>query len=295
MKLKSIITQAIDMHVHIGPEIIPRKYTAQKLQTEEQDKLAGCVLKNHFYPTAPLIDASLQKEPKLYAGLVLNNAVGGLNIEAIYASALLAQPLVVWLPTINAEQFLNENKYEIAPEWVRDTSLRLKTAEQAKPVYVTRKGQLLPQTKAVIRAVKAVNGVLATGHISSKETVSVALYARQLKVPVIITHPIYQHIAMSIDIQLKLAELGCYIEQCYSMYSMDGISIESIAAQIKAVGPCSVILSSDVGQSFSPSPSQALYKFAKLLVAADIPLQWIEKMMVDNPRKILKFEKSTTL
>jgi hypothetical protein len=283
-----IVKQAIDLHVHVGPEIIPRRYTAQTLAKEERGKLAGVALKNHFYPTAAMFNEDQIEGIELYGGVVLNNAVGGMNPEAVYAASLVSRkPIVVWFPTINAEQFLKTNKYEIAPEWVEDKGLQLKSADETRPVQVTRNGTLLPETKAVIEMISRVGGVLATGHIAAEESVLVARYARSLKVPVIVTHPIYQHIRMSVEQQERLAELGCYMEQSYSMYSMDRISISDIAGQIKAVGARSVILTSDVGQTFSASPSAALTAFAKLLMAEGLTLVELEMMMVKNPALIV--------
>lgn len=286
--IEEIIKQAIDLHIHIGPEIIPRKYTAQSLAEAERGKLGGAVLKNHFYPTAAMFDQQSIKGIELYGSIVLNNAVGGMNPEAVYAASLVSKkPLIVWFPTINAEQFLCTNKYEIAPEWVEDKSLTLKTAKETTPVKVTKDGELLPQTKQVITMIAQVKGVLATGHIAAKESMLVAAYARSLQVPVIITHPIYQHITMTIAQQKELAKLGCYMEQSYSMYSMDGIPVKEIAEQIKSVGPASVILSSDVGQTFSPSPSEALKLYCELLIEEGISKNELETMLVKNPRDFL--------
>ncbi|MBI2085208.1 MAG: hypothetical protein HYT71_01710 [Candidatus Aenigmarchaeota archaeon] len=44
-------------------------------------------------------------------------------------------------------------------------------------------------------------------------------------------------IGMPISVQKELAKnKGVYIEQCYSMYSIDKISMEKIAEQIKKIG-----------------------------------------------------------
>lgn len=292
-QIRTILEKAVDLHVHIGPEIIPRKYTAETLLNSEAGRLAGVVTKNHFFATGPLLSPDKTNPDIRYVGsIVLNNAVGGMNPEAVYAASLVSQkPLVVWFPTINAAQFLKKNKYEIAPEWVQDKTLRLKSAAETSPVLVTNKGLLLPETKAVIEMIASIKGVLATGHIAADESMVVARYARSLGVSVIVTHPIYQHINMPLKQQKDLAGIGCYMEQSYSMYSMDGISIAELANQIKAVGPASVVLSSDVGQEFSMSPSQALETFAELLVTEGIPLQWIEEMLVTNPRNILGIKK----
>ena len=290
-QLNNMITRAIDLHVHIGPEIIPRKYTAQSLADAERGKIAGCVLKNHFYPTAGMFDIKNIKGIQLFGSCVLNNSVGGMNAEAIYAASLVApKPLIVWFPTLNSEQFLRRNKYEIAPEWVEDKSIRLKPASETIPVLVSKNSHLLPEVKRVIEMVALVKGVLATGHIAANESFLVAKYARRLNIPVIVTHPIYQYINMPINMQKDLAAMGCYIEQSYSMFSMDGVAIAKIANQIKAVGPNSVVLSSDVGQSFSPSPSAALLLYCELLLKKGIGLSELEIMLVKNPRNILQIK-----
>ena len=110
----------IDLHVHIGPEVIPRKFTVNTVAKEEKGKIAGMALKSQFFPTTPLIKSENKGEGIILVGSVtLNNSVGGLNPDAIYASARISEaPIIVWFPTISAGQFLDNSKYEIPPEWV---------------------------------------------------------------------------------------------------------------------------------------------------------------------------------
>ena len=287
--LKKIIRKAYDTHVHIGPEIIPRRFTSQSLANYEKGKLAGCVAKNHFYPTAAMINE--YDGIDLLGGVVLNNSLGGMNPEAVYAASIISpMPIMVWFPTVNAENFLIKNRFEIAPEWVEDKNIRLKTANEAKPVIVTDNGRLTDDAKKVIDMIARVRAILATGHISPDESLLVADYALSRGISVVVTHPIYQHIDMSVAQQLNLSRAGCFIEQSYSMYSMDGISIKRIADQIKAVGPSNIVLSSDVGQSFSLSPSEALEDFARLLMLEGLSLKDINRMLVINPRRLLGIE-----
>lgn len=287
--LKQLIKEAIDMHVHIGPELIPRKYSASSLARSERGKLGGAVVKSHFYPTVFATAAIRERGFTLIPGLVLNNFVGGLNPEAVYATSLLADgPFVVWLPTISAEQFLRQSEYEVAPEWAGAKGIAARPSDAVVPARVSSNGTLTPAATRVIAAIARTGAVLATGHISPYETELVADYARRCGVrAVIVTHPIYQRINMPLDVQKKLAAAGCYIEQSYSMYSIDGISMQEIAIQIKEVGADSVILSSDVGQRFSASPGEALLQFASLLMREGITIAELERMLVVNPRKIL--------
>lgn len=291
--VQEIIKSAIDIHVHIGPEIIPRKYSVGSLIDSEHGKIAGMVLKNHFYPTSPFIEeVRNMKGLQLFGAVVLNNFVGGLNSEVIYSASLSSdKPIVVWFPTTTAKNFLDKSKYEIAPEWVQKKGFKARKAKNIKGISVVNKKKLTNETIEVLRTIKTLGAVLATGHLSWQECKVLIEEALRMKIKnIVITHPIYQRIDMPIKIQKELAQKGCFIEQTYSMYSIDNISIQKIVNQIKKVGYENIILSSDVGQTFSPSPSSALELFAKLLIKEDISEKELFTMLVNNPRKLLSIE-----
>jgi len=289
-QIQRIIRNSIDLHVHIGPEIIPRKYTVESLDKAERGRLYGAVLKNHFYPTSYLIKSTNVKNIKLFSSIVLNNSVGGLNKEAVYNASLVSDsPLVVWFPTINAEQFLKQSEYEIPPEWVGGSLKNFRKANSINSLRVLDKNNKLgPKALEVLEMIKSTNSILATGHISWQESVALIKKAEGLGIEkIIITHPIYQRIDMPVKVQKQLVLLGAKIELCYSMYSIDKIPMEKIAEQIKAVGSNNCVLSSDVGQKFSQAPSKALYDFASKLLNLDITLRDLEVMLVKNPRMLL--------
>jgi hypothetical protein len=127
--------------------------------------------------------------------------------------------------------------------------------------------------------------------VSWQEAVSVVNKAVKLGLTkCIVTHPIYERINFPIEEQIKLAKLGAKMEHCFSMYSIDKIPVRRIAHQIKAVGAENCIVSSDVGQTFSPTPSEALALFADLLVSEGITENELRIMMVANPRVLLGLE-----
>jgi predicted metal-dependent phosphotriesterase family hydrolase len=139
----------------------------------------------------------------------------------------------------------------------------------------------------VLEAVKECGAILATGHLAWQDSYELIKRANKLALEkIIITHPIYQKIAMPVDIQKDLAALGAKIEHCYSMYSIDKVPVRSIASQIKSVGAGNCILSSDVGQSFSKSPSEALAEFIPLLYSAGITTEEAAVMLIDNPSSL---------
>ncbi len=277
----------IDLHVHIGPEPILRKFTVESITIAEKGKVAGMALKSHFFPTMPMINRAGQNGLLLVGSVVLNNTVGGMNPEAIRASAQLsALPIVVWFPTISAQNFLNQSTYEIPPEWGERKSRLSRTV---RGITITERGKLAPEAKAVLQTIKENNCVLATGHISWREAKLLVEEAVRMEIRrIIVTHPIYQRIAMPLEVQQELARMkGVYIEQCYSMYAIDNIPVEEIAKQIKVVGAGKCILTSDMGQVNSPSPSEALEVFTELLKKEGIYEQELETMGEINPRKLL--------
>lgn len=284
----------IDLHVHVGPEPIPRKFTAGSIALEEKGKIAGMALKNHFFPTMPMIAAVEQSELLLVGSIVLNNAVGGLNPEVIRASAQLSKlPIIVWFPTISAQNFLNQSTYEIPPEWGgKEFVSRLSSTING--ITVVDDGKLIQEAKAVLQVIKENNCILATGHLSWPEAKLLVEEAVEMGITkIIITHPIYQRIAMPLEVQQELARKeGVYIEQCYSMYFIDDISISEIATQIKAIGAEKCIITSDVGQVNSPAPSAALQVFTELLKKEGITEPELRVMGEVNPRKLLSLTKT---
>lgn len=284
------IRRFIDLHVHVGPEVIPRKYTAPQLVNEESGKVGGLALKNHFCPTAPFIGGMEKEDLVLVGSVTLNNYVGGLNPDAVYASAKISRlPIIVWFPTINAQNFLNRSDYEIPPEWV-GSGFRSRLSNEVKGICVIdNKGKLTEDTTKVLQAIKDNECILATGHISWQEARCLVNEAVSMGIKrVIVTHPIYQLINMPLEVQKELAlNDGVYIEQTFAMYSIDSIPIGRIVKQIKALGAENCIISSDVGQVNSPSPSEALKTFAELLLKKGITEDELRIMGEVNPKKLL--------
>lgn len=288
---REIIKEAIDLHVHVGPEVFPRKYTAGSLVDSETGKLGGACLKSHFFATTPFIKElkNVPKNFRLIGSVSLNHAVGGLNPEAVRAAASLSHgPIVVWFPTISAQNFLDKSEYEVRPEWAKGTNYRPRKSADVRGIRVTDGNQLTAEALEIVRTIKEVGAVLATGHVSSEESRLLIVEASRIGLrSMMVTHPIYQLIEMPVTTQKELAGIGAFVEVCYSMYLIDEIPVRKIADQIKSVGPEFCILSSDVGQVRSPSPSRALLDFMRRLEVEGITEVDFYRMLVTNPRKLV--------
>ncbi|MBU0762747.1 MAG: hypothetical protein KKD39_06945 [Candidatus Altiarchaeota archaeon] len=297
-KTEKIVGEAIDMHFHIGPDILPRRYTVDTLVKEENGKISGVVLKSHSFPTIALINALQRKDGmKLIGSITLNYFMGGFNNSAIYASAVMSRdkPIVVWMPTIHAENHLLQNKseYEIPPEWVRDPNFKPRMKYDLKAIKVTDwSGKLIRKAKDCLDTMAEMNCILATGHVSWREAEKLTLEALDRGIKTIVTHPMQRDIAMPLDTQKKLADKGAYIEYCYIMYldrdNPGDYPLKDQMAAIEDIGAEQVILTSDAGQTRNPGPTESLKQYIKLLAGEGLAEKTITHALVKNPRKILE-------
>lgn len=299
-EIRELLARSYDMHFHIGPDILPRKYNAEELIKEEEGKIAGVALKAHSFPTITAINAAKKNVDgsiKLFGSLTLNYFMGGFNSSAIYASAVMSKkyPIIVWFPTVHAENHLrkNKSKYEFPPEWVKEPSFIARKKTELKAIKVTDwNNRLFEKCERVLRMIKKMDCVLATGHVSWKESEVLASEALNMGIKVIITHPMQRDIKMPLKVQKKLADKGAFIEYCYIMYldrdHHEDYPPEEQARCIREIGPEKVILASDGGQLRNPAPSVCLHDYIKLLQPHGLERKDFQQMLVNNPKAVLR-------
>lgn len=196
------IQGVVDIHVHSDPDNVPRSLDA--LDTARMAKDAGVraiVLKNHWSSTVPLAYTVAKVVPgiEVFGGIALNRAVGGVNAEAVRKAAAFAgkKLRIVWMPTLDSENNARFGK--------------LNTPFAA----VSRDGRLLPETIEVLQVIATEKLVLATGHSSAAEDLMLVREARTQGVAqMVVTHPLYAPIHMSIPEMREAAGLGAYLELC---------------------------------------------------------------------------------
>src|SRR5215470_11413814 len=80
--------RVIDMHVHIGPEFLRRKYNAESLAAEARREGFGVVMKNHFQPTTGQVSQLWRPDDKvaLVGSVALNFGSGGVDDHGVRAA-----------------------------------------------------------------------------------------------------------------------------------------------------------------------------------------------------------------
>lgn len=297
--------QVIDFHVHIGPEILARRYDVATLGDEAAAAGFGAVLKHHSIATAPLAALARKRGVLMAGGVVLNYGVGGFNPAAVDAlvEANKATPgsrtedpvrAVVWMPTVHAESHLRANgRRDFVPAWGVDPG-RCREFAPGHGLSIweggpDEPGPLMPAVRAVLDRIAAHDLVLATGHLSRGEVLALvdAAVAAGIR-RIVVTHAFYQASRLSIDDQVRLAaHPAVCLEYCWSNVELDHIPLERYVEAIRAVGPGHALLSSDLGQPATETVAAGLAAFHRSLVARGVPEDHVAEMMIANPHRLL--------
>lgn len=265
----------IDLHVHSAPDSVARSVDAiEAARLARRHGMRALLFKNHYTQTASLayLVAQIVPEVQAYGGIALNRSVGGLNPAAVLHMANTTGGLgrVVWMPTFDSEHG------------------HLTVAPNPDFVAVARDGMLLPETLEVLDLIAVHDLALATGHSSPAESLLLirAAVARGID-RIIVTHPTSELIGMSTATQREAARLGALLEYPLAL-ALDGdAAFERFAADIRAVGPDSVVLSTDLGQAGNPVHTDGFNVYLPRLAATGFSESEIDVMTKVNPARLL--------
>ena len=206
--------------------------------------------------------------------MTLNLTVGGMNAAAVEHLTQISGGWgrVVWMSTFDAE---NQVRY---------------SKENRPFVSVSRNGELLPETKAVIGVIAKHDLVLATGHVSAAEGLMLLREGQRQGVRhMVVTHAMNPPILMNLAQMQEAAKSGALIEFAGSTVAPADAKarIDRYADAIRQVGPQYCILSSDLGQQGNPLPPTATATFLMAMRARGFSEQDIAMMAKDNPARLL--------
>ena len=285
-RARELVRGAVDLHVHIEPDLALRRIDDLTLARRSVDVgLAGFVLKSHYVPTAERAAVVRAAVPGItvLGAITLNAGVGGLNAQAVEIAAR-GGARIVWLPTVDSENEASEDgpKPVKQPVWRKIQDEFVAAGVAGGPVAVS--AELLGPVLAVV----ARHGlVLATGHLGRAEihmAVDVALAAGVEHV--VVTHPDYPTQGVPIDEQRELAARGAILERCFAPIHTGKISWEQTFDAIRATGPEHNVLSTDLGQVTNPPVEDGLPLMADALLGAGFSEDEIRTMAVVNTRRL---------
>jgi uncharacterized protein DUF6282 len=278
----------IDMHVHSHPDVFGRNMDdIDVAQLAKARGMRGIVLKNHISETASRAALVMKVVPgiEVFGGIVLNNAVGGINPHAvewmhrIYGS----RGKVVWLPTFES-----------------DKHVKTFSKPDAKGLVVAPNGQVTPEMDEILRIIARENLVLATGHVHPEEVVAVVRRGRELGVKnMVVTHGFTNVPGLSMAQAKEVADMGAVIEVCFLQFQAGPnaplaflthwtqINAKHVAQAAKELGAKSLLISSDLGQSANITHADGIEVAVANMKREGVSDADIEIMLRKNPAKLL--------
>ena len=263
------LTGTIDLHVHTSPDVKARKMDDLELARMAANQgMRAILLKSHCTLTADRAYLVQKVVPniKVFGGLALNLAVGGINPFAVEA-ALQMGAVEIWMPTISA------------------------ASEMERGLAIFSDGHISDNVFSVLKLIAESDAILGTGHLSSAETTTLVPAARDLGVrKILITHPEHPPVNMPPGLQEELRDrYAVLFERCLITTPFGGghLPFGSLAQVIRRVGPETTIISTDFGQPQNPSPLEGLTYFIAHLHKHGFSDNEINRMSRENPAHIL--------
>jgi len=278
----------IDMHTHTHPDVFGRNIDDIDLATLAKARgMRGFVIKNHISETASRAALTMHAVPgiEVWGGIVLNNAVGGINPTAVewmhrfYGS----RGKVVWLPTFES-----------------DKHVKTFGKPDAKGLVVAPNGQVTPEMEAILKIIARENLLLATGHVHPEEVVAVVKRGRELGVKnMIVTHGLTSVPGLSMAQAKEVTANGAVIEVCYLQFlagpnaplafltHWTQIGAKQVAQAVKELGAKSLVISSDLGQAGNMTHPDGLENAINAMKKEGISDADIDIMMRKNPARLL--------
>lgn len=298
-KARAIVRGSYDIHVHVAPDIMPRKIDDLGLARRMRELgLRGVILKSHYTSTAEraAVVRAVVPEVDTLGAITLNSSVGGMNPLAVEIAARSGARLV-WMPTVDSENEKRHRERDSGktppPFWAKiQDELRAQGMATATVPVVDGRGNVLPETHAVLKVIAGHDMILATGHLGREEILAVVDAALSTGVKrIVITHPEFPTQDLPVADQKELAKKGAFLERCFTTPHTGKISWERMISIINEVGPRHSVLSTDLGQPSNPPVEDGVALFVDKLLEAGFSEDDLHTMAVENSVRLAAKER----
>jgi len=283
-----------DLHVYCLPCVYMRLF--DEIEMARQMRAVGYrafVSKRHHCCNADSAKLASKYVPgiKVFGGIVLNWAVGGLNPQAVDAAILMGAK-VVWFGnmhagTLSRESFYSKYDWHNIPDDHVLKTRQVKKYLMAPPINVIDldSGELLPEVYDIIDLIAdAEDVILNTCHISYKECAALVPAAKKGGVTKIMVDHAHR---FTLEEQRSLADMGAYLE--YDI-PKDESQHPKIAEFMKAIAPERCVLVSGMGAATHAHPIDEMRHMMMSLRLAGLSEKDVGLMTKVTPAKLLELD-----
>ena len=291
-EVAELLKGAVDLHCHSGPAAMPRILDHHDALLDAAEAgFRALLYKDHFYlgvSHCVILEKLVPTDVKLFSGIALNNASGGINPHAVDHAAKIGAK-IVWLPTLSAKNHIDQA--EGAAKNFPKTAKKM--LEPIPLSALDGSGDVSDATKQVLDIIAEADIILAGGHLPAHELIKVFTEARSRGVrKMLVNHPTYIVDATDDDMR-AMVELGAFMEHSIGMFiegSALTFTVQDLAHYIEVVGPERTVLSSDLGLLGSPRPLEGYRQIVAMLLDLQVPTSHIRMMIGDNAAGLLNLQ-----
>ena len=268
-EVEALLIGAVDLHCHSGPAAMPRVLDHREAMQDAADAgFRALLYKDHFYlgvSHARILETIYPETGvKLFSGVALNNASGGINPYAV-DHAIKIGGKIVWMPTLSAANHIRKGLTE-AKSFPKTAQ---KMLDPSPLTVLDANGRLTDETKKVIDLIAEGDIILAGGHLEASELFILFDEAKKRGVKkMLVNHPTYIVGCTDDDIR-GLVSMGVYMEHSICMFiEGSGYQYESSFLQhlIEVAGVDKTCLCSDLGLLGAPRPIEGYRQVVRMLL-----------------------------
>ena len=315
---QQLLQGAIDIHVHATPHLPSSPRRLDPVQAAIQARDAGMqaiVLMDVFQMSNGVAWIVNRAVPdfRVYGGLILNTACGGLNPRAVKTAIGYGDgaKFVSFGAHSTFFQASREGRIvdgEFTP--LMDLYPDFKREEVDRAIRIPVEGPIGRDLEEILRLISDNPHVfLNTGHVSADEAIRLVDLSHECGIKNVLVATAVTQIASTEQLQY-MAGKGAFIEYTLGAYShttsipkthyyleleyaadeetgeVSG-SLRKAAEQIQEVGADHCIIATDFGGYTLPDPVEGLREFIASLLDLGIPADDVRKLAKSNPEKLL--------
>lgn len=266
------LTGVIDLHVHAGPDVRPRKLDAVALaRAAKAAGMRALLLKSHHTITADLAQLveSLVGGIRVFGGVTLNEPVGGLNPAAVRAAIALGAK-EIFMPTHSAA---NQRRHD---------------GKTGGITILDERGRVRDEVKPVLDLVAQADVILGTCHLSPEEILALVREARRAGIrKLLVNHPELNSVAIPLAMQKDMAAEGAFFERMH-LHGNSATDLPGLTAITRAVGIEQTVLVTDLGAAvYDLDPVQGMREFLQQMAAQGFSPADLDLMARRTPARLL--------
>lgn len=290
--IAALLVGAVDLHCHSGPAVMPRILDHHdQLQEAAAAGFRAVVTKDHFYLGTPhaIILETLFPDlgTRMFSGIALNNASGGINPHAVDHAVKLGAR-IVWMPTLSAANHI--------AKMATEAKGFPKVAGALDPIPLTvldANGRLTDDTLKVLDLVAAADVILAGGHLSAHELIVLFEEGqrRGLK-KMMVNHPTYVIGCTDDDIR-TLVSFGARMEHSICQFipgRAKKFEPDYALHLIEVAGTRNTLFGSDLGLQGSARPIDGYRIFVGQMLDLGVAPDDITTMIARNGAEMLNLD-----